>query len=264
MPYKIFTFVPAFGQQITAATFMTTHAISQTFMQKGIGFGISTLSFPDIAELRGMAMTVWYDSLPDASHMLFVDADMGFDPAVVLDMLMFDEPIVGSIYPQRRVPLSWAGSGTGEMMAERRGAFMRVEGVGMGCTLIRREVVAALIAQYPELIDTRIDMHPARDMMRSAGANRLFRFFEKIDMPERGVISEDLSFCLRAAKCGFPVWASIGHKMSHVGPYAYEGCYLDFVAEQERLVAAAQAGQFQPSALAPPVEQAVPVMEAAE
>lgn len=233
MAHKVFIFVPAFGQQITATTFLTTHALQQHFASKNIGGGISTLSFPDIAELRAMALTIWYDAMPDSTHILFVDADMGFPPDMVTDMIMFDEPLVGSIYAQRKLPLSWAGSGTGTATTERRGNFMVVEGVGMGCTLIRRDMVGKMIDAYPEMIDTRLHLHPAGDTIKSAGANRLLRFFEKMDFPERGVISEDLSFCIRWNKIGGKVWAAIGYKINHVGPFDYSGRYLDIVEAQE-------------------------------
>src|SRR5215475_6313004 len=111
---KVFVFVPAFGQTVTATTFMTTCAVLQHLSAKGIGGGVSTLSFPDIAELRAMALTIWYDTMPDVEYLLFVDADMGFQPDLVTDMVLFDEPLIGCIYPQRKLPLSWAGSGTGQ------------------------------------------------------------------------------------------------------------------------------------------------------
>ena len=230
---KMFIFVPAFGQTITAATFMTTHALQQALASKSIQGAVSTLSFPDIAELRSMAATIWYDTMPDTEYFLQIDADMGFSPEVVLDMILFDEPIVGAIYPQRRLPVSWAGSGSGSSTTERRGNFMQVEGVGMGCTLIRRDVMTKMITAMPELVDNRIELHPACKLMRDAGANRLIRCFEKLDLPERGIVSEDLSFCIRWNKLGGKVWAAVGYKFSHVGQYDYAGCYLEHIAQQE-------------------------------
>lgn len=234
MAHRVFIFIPAFGQTITATTFLTTHALQQSLLQKGIGGGVSTLSFPDIAELRSMATTIWFDTLKDHSHLLFIDADMGFTPDLVLDMLMFDEPIVGAIYPQRKLPLSWAGSGTGEVMAERRAGFMKVEGVGMGCTLIRRDAIEKMVAHYPELIDKRLSLHPAGNILKEAGTDRLLRVFDCIDIPDRGRVSEDLSFCIRWNQMGGSVWAAIAHRMSHVGPYDFGACYLEEVEKQQR------------------------------
>lgn len=234
MASSLFIFVPAFGQMVTATTFLTTHALQQHLASKGIQGGISTLSFPDIAELRAMAMTIWYDTMPASTHMLFIDADMGFPPDMVSDMILFNEGVVGTIYAQRKLPLSWAGSGTGASVTERRGQFMEVEGVGMGCTLIRRDVVTTLLEKMPHLIDTRLALHPAGDTIRNAGANRLIRAFEKLDLPERGVVSEDLSFCIRYRQCGGRIWAGIGYRISHVGPFDYQGRYLDSVEAAEK------------------------------
>lgn len=226
MATNIFIVVPAFGNTITSTTFLTTHYLQQTLASKGVGGSITTLSFPDIAELRSMFATIFHDTMK-ATHLLFIDADMGFGPDLVMDMLLLDEPVVGTIYRQRKEQVSWAGSGSGEPMAERRGNFMEVEGVGMGCTLIKREVFSIMLEKMPQLIDTRIGLHPAGDTLKLAGCNRLFRCFEKMDIPERGVISEDLSFCIRWRQCGGRVWASIGHRISHVGMYDYQGRYLD-------------------------------------
>lgn len=256
MAKDVFVFIPAFGQQISAATFLTTHALRAHLGSKGIGGGISTLSFPDIAELRSMAVTIWFDTMPQSSHILFIDADMGFPPELVTDMIMFDEPVIGTIYPQRKLPLSWAGSGTGSNVTERRGDFMEVEGVGFGCTLIRRDCIEQMIKKYPELIDTRLQLHPAGETLRQTGTNRLLRFFEKMDIPDRGIVSEDLSFCIRWRECGGKVWAAIGHRISHVGPYDFAARYLDVVEQQQAAPAM--------EAVAPMSDEQIALLPAAE
>lgn len=251
---NVFIFVPAFGQQISAATFMTSHAVMHSLASRSIGGSVSSLSFPDIAELRSMAMTIWYDTMTNFDYLLFIDADMGFPPDIVLDMMLLDEPIVGSIYPQRKLPVSWAGSGDGGTHTERRGNFMRVEGVGMGCTLIRRDVVKTFLEKMPELVDERIKLHPAKDMLEQTGTRRIIRAFEKMDLPDRGIVSEDLSFCIRWNQMGGKIWAAIGYEMSHVGPFNYSGCYLKYAEEQ---AAKAQANPPPPTIQveAPPAEK---------
>lgn len=241
MPTNIFVFVPAFGQNISASTFMAVCNLQQTLAQKGIGGGVSTLSFPDIAELRNMAITIWYDALPQFSHFLFVDADMSFPPDLAIDMLLFDQPIVGSCYRKKIEPVQWTPSGTGESHADVRAGFMRVEGVGMGCTLIRRDAIAVMLEHMPEMIDERIVGHPARAMIEGGGAKRIIRAFDPIDIADRGKLSEDLAFCLRWGRCGGQVWANITHHISHVGLYDYGGSYMGWMQQQQMLAAAQMA-----------------------
>ena len=231
---KIFMFVPAFGNTLQAATFLATHALAKELSSRGIATGVSSLSFPDIAELRSMAFTIWHDTMPDVDYLLFIDADMAFKPELVLDMILHDEPLVGTIYRQRNEAISWAGSGTGGGTTQRRGNFMLVEGVGMGCTLIRRDLAQIMMAKMPHVEDRRIDLHPAGKLLRQQGCNRLLRVFEKLDLPDRGVVSEDLSFCLRWAQCGGQTWAAIGYDISHVGNYDYRGNYLEYVEKASK------------------------------
>lgn len=234
MARKVFIFVPAFGGKMETVTVKTLLMLNATLAQKGIQTSYTDFSFPDIAEARSIAFTIWLDTMPDWDYLLFIDADMMFDPMLVTDMMLLDEPLIGAIYPQRKIPLGWAGSGCGTL-TERRGDFIVVEGVGMGCTLIRRDVGKIMLEQMPELVDTRISMHPAGETLKGAGCGRMIRAFEKLDLPERGVISEDLSFCIRWNRCTMPdgskgkTWAAIGHMMHHVGPFDYQGRYLDVV-----------------------------------
>jgi hypothetical protein len=75
---------------------------------------------------------------------------------MVTDMLMFDEPMVGRSIRSAACRCHGPAPAPGTRVTERRGNFMKVEGVGMGCTLIRRDVVAKMIEKYPDLIDTRL------------------------------------------------------------------------------------------------------------
>jgi hypothetical protein len=281
MAKKVFIFVPAFGGTIRSETVKTLLALQGVLGSKGILTAYSDFSFPDVAEARAIATTIWYDTMPDCDYLLFIDSDMGFDPSLVLDMFLFDEPLVGAIYPQRRIPLGWAGSGNNGISTERRGDFMVVEGVGFGATLVRRDVIRLMLEQMPQISDERISLHPAGAMLTGANCKRLIRAFEKLDVPDRGVISEDLSFCIRWANCTLPdgtkgkTWASIGHRISHVGPYDFAGRYLDVIEALERqqnappqTLAAAVASAIA-STMPLPIEKAIvesiePISEAAE
>lgn len=225
--------IPAFGQQITATTFLSTHQLQQALNANGIGGGITCLSYPDIAELRNIFLTIWYDTCKE-THLLFIDADMGFDPQLVLDLLLFDEPIVGALCPKRTLPVEFAGNGLPHEKVQRRGGFMSVAGVGMAITLIKRETITTMLEKMPEIVDTRIELHGSRSILEGAGAHRIIRAFDKIDNPETGIMSEDLSFCKRWTDCGGEVWASIAHTIAHVGPYSYTGNYLQYAMQKDQ------------------------------
>lgn len=264
MSHNVFIHVPAFGNILTSSTFLATHALRDSLNAKGIGSAISSISFPDIAELRSMILTIWYDTVPHSDYLLFIDADMGFSPDLVMDMILFNQPVVGTLYRHRREQVTWVGSGLGGPMTQRRGGFMEVEGVGGGVFLIRRDAIRIMLEKHPQIVDTRIHLHPAIDTLRGAGAGRLIRAFEKLDIPDRGIVSEDLAFCIRWRDCGGQVWANINHRISHVGMYDYQGRYLDQIEgdmmRNAELARQAVLGQI-PSQQVPILElQAAPVV----
>jgi hypothetical protein len=163
-------------------------------------------------------LSYWYDVMPDFTHMLFLDADVGFRSQMVLDMLLFNEPMVGGLYPKKTFPLDWAGSGI--KSGEYRSGFIEVDGLGMGCFLIRRDAVTTMIEKYPELVRPYMTL----TNMQEAGANRTLSFFDKIQTPE-GKVSEDISFCRRYREAGGKVWASTAYVMDHVGPWLFSACF---------------------------------------
>lgn len=237
---SVFAFVPGYKNNITGTTFLTTHALSNLLHSKGIPFGVSSISSPDIEWVRNFALTYWFDKLPQYSHMLFVDDDMGFMPDVVVDMLLFDEPVVGALYPKKTYPVQWAVSGLEN--AETRGPFLEVEGLGCGCFLIRRDAIAAMLEKMPELVDNRVNAI-GHDFMKNEGLTRLIRFFNCIEDPERGRVSEDISFCRRWRQCGGKVWAATHHKMVHVGPHEYAQTYSEWAGAEKAKQVQARAAE---------------------
>lgn len=225
MTPNLLVFIPSFRNQMTTATMLTTHALSQACMMRGIGFAITAMSWPDIGDLRGLALTYLMDFAKQATHILFIDDDMAFPPELVLDMLTFNQPVVGAMYPKRTLPLEFAGSGPKD--APSRGGFLRVDGVGMGVTLIRRDAIEIMIEKMPEIIDEKVE--GIRNIF-GAEIQRVIRAFEPVYGP-RGKMSEDFSFCERWRSCGGEVWAACHHPIKHLGTYAYEGCFRDWSIE---------------------------------
>ena len=64
----------------------------------------STVSYAYITDARNYLLTRWYDKT-DSTFLLFVDADMGFEPQLIFDMIAFDKPVIGVIYTKRQINL---------------------------------------------------------------------------------------------------------------------------------------------------------------
>lgn len=201
-------------------------ALSKALIANGHDYYYATQSYPDIAELRDIFTTLWFDG-SDAEYMLQIDADMGFDPQLVLDMLAFDRPLVGCLYPQKDFPIRYhAKLKNGPKRIEQ--GHLQVEGFGFGITLIRRDCIEEMLESGEASSDTRLSAHSCRDQFSRMGINRLIRAFQKYET-ESGDLSEDYSFCRRYVNSGGEVWANISHKITHVGYYGFQGRFADVV-----------------------------------
>lgn len=237
---KIFIALPAYGQIVTAQTVSSLMSLSNVLFANQLGGGFGTLSFPDISEIRNIFLTVWYDKV-QTSHMLFIDADMGFDPQLIVDMIAFNKPLVGALCPKRKLPVEFAGRArTGNCQVIN--GFMEVDGIGGAVMLIRRDAVDAILKAEPHLSDeVTIKNHAAKELLEAHGVKRLIRAFDKV-VRNGETFSEDLSFCFRwkdAAPEEFrntpdktgEVWANIMHPVTHVGPHEYTARYYDHIKD---------------------------------
>jgi FkbM family methyltransferase len=226
----ILLFVPTYKNQLTGTTLLATHALGTHLRSRGIEYGITAISNPDVEWVRNWALTLFYDKLKQYSHILMIDDDMGFLPDVVTDMLAFGEPVVGALYPKKTAEREWAVSGLPN--PQFRGPFIEVEGLGCGCFLIRRDAVMAMLEKMPELSDTRPHTVDSA-LFRESSLTRLIRAFDKINDPKRGTVSEDISFGRRWRECGGQVWAATHHQMVHVGPHEYADTYIKWQSEEQ-------------------------------
>jgi hypothetical protein len=230
--------VPAGGQMVSSKTTESLFATGQFLTKQGIPNQLSMFSAADIEDIRNLFLTYWYDTT-DFTHMLFVDADMGFHPMLVRDMIVFNKPLMGCLYARRQMPASVVGTvPEGHSIKDVQSGFIKATGLGCGVMMISREVVARMLEKMPELSD-RAEGYLLR--ATDGKLTRIIRAFDKYrDANLR--LSEDMAFCHRWQLCGGEIWANIDHKISHVGPFDYHLRYqgvLEAKAAQEEAERAA-------------------------
>lgn len=182
---------------------------------------------------------------PGATHLLFIDADIGFDPDQVFRLLDFDADVSSAIYPLKRI--DWAKvaaiaerkqpleSGSliytvqfaNESKIEVRSGFARVEFAGTGFFMIRRAALLAMIERYPELRYA----HDHKPDDRLGGSQWRYALFNcMIDEKTGTYLSEDFAFCKRWHDMGGEIWADLQSKLTHVGPVNFVGDFTTQVS----------------------------------
>lgn len=183
-----------------------------------------------------------------ATHLLFVDDDMGFEPVLVDRLIAEDQPVVAAICPSRSLDVErlrtilreGVDRETATSVAARfvaagnlvhcdgkfdpnANGFIEMNSIGTGVMLIQRAVFDRIAAHYPSLT------YPA-DSQRYSAFGLSMPVLEAFNplMDDGGVLhSEDISFCHRWRSTGGQIWASIDDVVTHVGRLAVRGRFRD-------------------------------------
>ena len=235
---------PAYGEIFYAPYVQSLIKLVRSMQTNGWGFSHRSISYAEISESRNYLLTYWFDRT-EASHILFIDADMGFEPQLIMDMVKFDKPVVGVIAPKRTIDLrrlaklaSEGGTidqavskahehvfrplpGGGDFQIEE--GFMSVEACGAGILLIERSCIEVMLQRHPGISDERAKKTSplAKDL------DRLIRAFDILRVDDLR-LSEDYSFCHRWKHgCNGEIWACVAHEIVHIGLHQFRSRYAD-------------------------------------
>lgn len=157
-PTGILVFVPTHSQSMMAETAKSLYNVAAYLTAERIYHNITWVAASDIEDIRNLAVTTWYDGHPEYSHLLFVDADMGFDcnsdrnkPNLIRDMIRFDKPVTGCFYAKRSTTPGVVGTADPHTLDDVKHGFIKATGIGCGVMLISREVITTMLEKIPHL-----------------------------------------------------------------------------------------------------------------
>jgi len=192
-----------------------------------------------ITRARANLVTLFLND-PTATHLLFVDADIGFTPDQVFRLIESGADVVAGAYPIKRVNWDKAkraiDAGRPNVAAAALdyvleiedpdhvavvNGFTRVRYAGTGFLMIRRHVFEKMCA-HPDYAALQFFREHSRDAL--AGSPNRFALFECMIDPKSGTyLSEDFAFCKRWTDIGGEIWTDLQGRLDHVGPSVFHG-----------------------------------------
>jgi hypothetical protein len=181
----------------------------------------------------------------DATHMMFIDSDIAFNPIDVLALMAFDKPVIGGPYPKKTIawekvydaahlgladdnPLKLeqfcgdyvfnVAPGTKEIRLDEP---VEVLEIGTGFMMIKREAFDKFKATYPEL-----KYKPDHNRTVNFDGSRYIHMYFQALIDTFGsdrYLSEDYMFCQWARRADIPVYLCPWMKLQHIGTYIFGG-----------------------------------------
>lgn len=248
---KIAIGMPTVGSSVCVHTLSSIVSGCGYLASKGIPFVFINVDRSEIVAARNQIGKVFLEQHDTFTHLLFVDYDMRFQPQALRRLIESGKPLVGCACPQRKwdleaadrlfrervddpnLDLAKALAVTAEFNIRQKeiggkaqyqifNGMARVQGIGMGVTLIERRVFEELIQSGT--VPSFKDSQPSQDEMNSVTHG----FFNPIILENGNTLSEDYSFCERWQEaCGGEVWCNIQDPIGHYGSHGFYGSYLD-------------------------------------
>ncbi|MDE2029212.1 MAG: hypothetical protein KGI97_01475 [Alphaproteobacteria bacterium] len=230
---------PCFGGMVSQNYTMSLLNLSEAAAREGFRMAVVMLGNDALITRGRSAIVAKFLDNPETTHLLFVDADIGFSVEAVTRMLKFGQDFVAGLYPAKiidwhqlaqhfgRTPealdeagLAYVGALCEGAEARRKDGFATGTYAGTGFQLIKRDVFKRMIDAYPQSKYRSLHAFPRP----SAPSDNLYALFDCMIDAESGVyLSEDYAFCRRWRAIGGEIWLDLESKLTHNGSYTYRG-----------------------------------------
>jgi hypothetical protein len=210
---KVHIAMPCYGGMLTESTFMSFIKWANTARQLNIDWTLETMVNESLISRARNTLTAKFLDMPDATHLFFVDADIGWEPWHLLVLLNRDVDVIGGLYPMKTMPIKWVVNGF-EGAEEGPDGLQEVSKAGTGFLLMKKHVFDKLkshpaVKQYKNDIglDPKYDAHLKTYFDTAVRQNRYY--------------SEDWTFCENWRDMGGRIWMDKRVLLRHSGSYVF-------------------------------------------
>jgi len=210
---KVHIAMPCYGGMLTESTFMSFIKWANTARQLGIDWTLETMVNESLISRARNTLTAKFLDMPDATHLFFVDADIGWEPWHLLVLLNRDVDVIGGLYPMKTMPIKWVVNGF-EGAEEGTDGLQEVSKAGTGFLLMKKHVFEKMkthpaVKQYKNDIglDPKFDQHLKTYFDTAVRQNRYY--------------SEDWTFCENWRDMGGRIWVDKRVLLRHSGSYVF-------------------------------------------
>jgi len=210
---KVHIAMPCYGGMLTESTFMSFIKWANTARQLNIDWTLETMVNESLISRARNTLTAKFLAMPDATHLFFVDADIGWEPWHLLVLLNRDVDVIGGLYPMKTMPIKWVVNGF-EGAEEGADGLQEVSKAGTGFLLMKKGVFE------------KLNTHPAvKQYKNDIGLDPMYDQYLKTyfdtAVRQNRYYSEDWTFCENWRDLGGRIWMDKRVLLRHSGSYVF-------------------------------------------
>ena len=190
----------------------------------GMNFSLDTMINESLIQRARNHLVAKFLENNIATHLMFIDSDIGFDPEHIFKMVLHDKDIVGGLYPKKTLPPDYVINVSPEAVGENNqlkleNGLIPVSRLGTGFMLIKREVFEKHMVAYP---DTKFTNNIGLDPKYNPFCYTFFDCWISQD-ENREYLSEDWGFIVKSRVIGINAYADPTIRLNHSGTFVFPG-----------------------------------------
>ena len=206
--------MPCYGGMLTESTFMSYIKWANTCRQLGIEWTMETMTNESLISRARNTLVAKFLNSPQSTHLMFIDADIGWEPWHLLVMLNRDVDVIGGLYPMKTLPVKWVVNGF-DGAEEGPDGLQEVSKTGTGFMLVKRHVF------------DKLNSHPAvkpfnNDIGLPKELDQHLKTYYDTAVRENRYYSEDWTFCENWRDLGGQIWVDKRVLLKHTGTYVFD------------------------------------------
>jgi len=238
---NIFVAVPMYGGMCTGYFTQSMLTLGPVLNQNGYDMAFSAMFNESLIQRGRNALAHGFMKRPECTHLMFIDADIKFNPQDIIKMIEADKDIICGIYPKKEI--NWVevekavkeGVPTDKLKTRTASVVVNLKDYAGSVTVPVSEPVEIFNGGTGFMLIKRNTFEVMKSVVNSYNNDVLFLdggisndriteyFACAIEPGTERLLSEDYFFCWKAREAGLSVWAAPWVQLGHFGSYLFEG-----------------------------------------
>lgn len=210
---KVHIAMPCYGGMLTESTFMSFIKFANQARQLGVDWTLETMVNESLISRARNTLSAKFLHQKESTHLMFIDADIGWEPWHLLVLINHDKDMIGGLYPMKTMPLKWVVNGF-EGAEQGENGLQEVSKTGTGFLLTKR-VVLEKMRQHPAVKPYKNDigLDPVYDQYLATYWDTAVR--------QNRYYSEDWTACENWRDMGGRIWVDRRVLLRHAGHFNF-------------------------------------------
>lgn len=216
---RVMIATPCYGGQVTTPYLLSAVRTVELMRREGVPLSWMTTDRESLIQRARNTLTAKFLADPMNSHLVFIDADISWEPTDVLRLIGHNRDVVCGLYPMKKLPIHWAVAlevdEHNQSVADLGRRIVKIKHAATGFLCIKRQVFERINQARPDL--------SYREVQLPDDENALLHAWFNCEVHEGVLWGEDFGFSRLWRSLGGEIWADPSIQLGHHGIYEYRG-----------------------------------------